>query len=97
MNETYLVQANLSLAQERSAQQAAALGCDQVFTRYWWAIMPLKDGTAAVVIQPGTPFDVTASTKTKPTSGLTTQEQSGLKTATEIQPLLPTLATVSVT
>lgn len=94
----YLLQPTLKDAQIRSQQQAEALDCDGVYTIFWWAIQPLTNGMVAIIIQPKTPFDVITNTTTKPTSGLTAQEQASLQTATQIQPLLPiaTVASVNV-
>lgn len=91
----YLPQPTLNAAQQRAQQQASALDCDGVLTQFWWAVTPYvaPDGqgnNAAVVIYPGTPFDVTtANLKTINPVGLTAQEQATLQTAQQVSPLLP--------
>jgi hypothetical protein len=91
----YLPQSALPVAQVRSQQQASALGCDGVQTRYWWAVASYVapdalGNNAAVVIYPGTPFDVTtANLKVINPVGLTAQEQAALQTAQQVAPLLP--------
>ena len=72
MSETYLPQPTLTAAQARSNQQALALGCDGVLTQYWWPVQQLTDGTAAIVITPGTPFDATTSNMVATDPGWTT-------------------------
>jgi hypothetical protein len=47
---SYLTFPDLSSAQARSAQRALALGCDGVTTEYWWPIVALANGGAALVI-----------------------------------------------
>jgi hypothetical protein len=85
---SYLVHPNLAAALARSASQCAVLGCDGIGTKYWWNVIPLTDGTAAIEIQPSGPF---GETHTNPhgTHGLNAVEHAALKPAATITPLMP--------
>lgn len=91
----YLPQPTLTISQTRSQQQALALGCDGLLTQYWWPVQgytgpDLNNNTAAVVIFPGTPFDVTTTNKIVPIpTGLTAQEQTAVLTRAAVGTLLP--------
>jgi hypothetical protein len=94
MTKMYLAQPDLPTAQARSNQQARTLGCDGVLTQYWWSVQPLTDGTAAIVIMPGTPFDVTTSNAVSPQPvGLTADEQASLQGRAQLGTLLPNIIT----
>lgn len=94
MTQTYLPQPTLAAAQARSNQQALALGCDGVLTKYWWPVQQLTDGTAAIVITPDTPYDVTTSNMVaiQPV-GLTSDEQTALQGRADLGTLLPDIIT----
>ena len=49
---TYLTFATPALALARSQAECAARGCDGKHTVYWWPIMTLSDGTAAIIVAP---------------------------------------------
>lgn len=99
--QTYLVEPSLSACQTRTAAQCTALGCDGVKTQFWWACQVLASatatggangtgGSAALTIQPGTPFDVTATTKSVAVpAGLSTAEQSAVQTMAQLGTALP--------
>lgn len=55
--QQYLPQTSAAAAATRSQQMCAAAKCDGQFTKYWWPVQPLTDGTASIVIIPGTSFD----------------------------------------
>jgi hypothetical protein len=94
---SYIVFPTLAQAQARSQAQCAALGCDGKFTVFWWNVVPLTDGTAAVEIQPsGTFSTATAAGPCKTSCGLTANEQSQLQTATQLGTKLPAANSVSV-
>lgn len=87
MAQSYLVFSSLAAAQARSAQQAAANGCDGVLTKYWWqvgggsthesGIVP-PDALSAVIITDGTFYG---------TQGLTGAELAALKLPTALTAL----------
>ena len=81
----YLVLPDLKTALARSQQQCAAMGCDGVGTIYWWNVVPLKDGTAAVEIQPSGLFSAQVSAG----KGLTAAEALRLTSASTLALLLP--------
>jgi hypothetical protein len=85
---SYLVEPTVVAAQARSQQQCAALGCDGVHSIYWWAVVSLTDGTAAVVIEASGPYSASTTVASK-TGGLTAAEIVQLKTAVQLGPLLP--------
>jgi hypothetical protein len=95
MTVMYLPQPTLAAAQARSNQQALALNCDGVRTKYWWSVQayaaPDTNGNmAAIVINTGTAFDVTATNaKVAVPTGLTAPEQATLQTAPQVASLLP--------
>ena len=87
----YLVFPTFAQAQARSQQQCQAV-CDpgDKVTKYWWNVVPLTDGTAAVEIQPSGYYG--KSVIVGPCAvgcGLTTIEQSQLQTATQLGNKLP--------
>jgi hypothetical protein len=84
----YLVEPSLAAAQERSAKQCKAMGCDGKFSVYWWDVRPLNDGTAVVVIQATGPYAV-RNTVLGRTDGLSDQEIRSLKTAKQLGRRLP--------
>lgn len=86
--QTYLVLPDLKTAQDRSAQQCAALKCDGVNTKYWWPVQPLTDGTAAIVIDPAGPFGSSHTVNGK-AGALTPGEVSALKTPAQVAPVMP--------
>jgi hypothetical protein len=92
----YLVLADQPTAAARSQSQCTAVGCDGTLTKYWWSVQPLTDGTAAVVIQPATVYDVKPPSGIGKcaTCGLTVQEQAVLKTQAQVAPLLPAPAPI---
>lgn len=74
----------------RSQAQCQALGCDGVVTKYWWTCIPLTDGTAAIEVRPGTPFDATTmNAVAKSPTGLSGTEQGALQTKEQIDAKLP--------
>lgn len=95
----YLPQPTLSAAQTRSQQQASALGCDGIKTRYWWAVQgytgpDANNNTAAIVIIQDTPFDVTTTNEIAPApTGLTVQEQAAVLPRATVGTLLPDIIT----
>jgi len=89
-SRSYLVEPTLAAAQDRSRQQCKAFGCDGVHTVYWWRVLSLSDGTAAVVIQDSGPFSASTTVAGK-TAGLTANEIAALKTAQQLGSLLPTV------
>lgn len=99
--QSYLIEPSLSACQTRAAAQCAALGCDGVKTQFWWSCQVLASATAtggangtggstALTIQPGTPFDVSATNRVAPNAvGLSTAEQSAVQTMTQLGTALP--------
>jgi hypothetical protein len=95
---TYLIFPNQAACLARSQAQCAALGCDGVNTIYWWdcSAGPLKSGLVgptavtagsyAMRIESTGPFTAIHPAKAV---GLTILEQSSLKTAAAIAPVLP--------
>jgi hypothetical protein len=85
--DSAILYANLAAAQARSAQTATALGCDGVFTKYWWECDQLTNGQGALIIQASGSF----GTKPGPTAlqQLTPAEIASLQTYATVQPLLP--------
>jgi len=59
-----------------------------VHSIYWWAVVSLTDGTAAVVIEASGPYSASTTVASK-TGGLTAAEIVQLKTAVQLGPLLP--------
>jgi hypothetical protein len=98
MTAMYLPQPTLAAAQARSNQQALALGCDGVRTKYWWAVQaystPDTNGNmAAIIINTGTAFGMTTTNaKVAVPTGLTVPEQATLQTVAQVAPLLPVVA-----
>lgn len=84
---SYLVLPNLAAAKARSAQQCTILKC-QPGTTYWWNVIALTDGTAAIEIQPNGPFSASTA-NVHATAGLNTAERAALKPAATITPLMP--------
>lgn len=84
----YLTFPDLASAQARSAEQAKALGCDST-TPYWWAVQPLTDGTAAIVIDTVRADFAAVHPKGL---GLTSNEIKGIVTEAVISPKLPSIA-----
>jgi hypothetical protein len=79
----------LAAAKARSQQQCVALGCDGVHTVYWWSVVSLADGTAAVVIDATGPYSARTTAGTK-IAGLSDGEIGALKTAAQLNaPVLP--------
>jgi hypothetical protein len=95
MASTYLPQPSVAAAQARSNQQALALGCDGITSVYWWPVQPLTDGTATLVITPGTAQDVVTSTKKVLNVGLTAQEQSTIQTRAQLGTKLSSIVTLA--
>lgn len=90
MNKRYAVFPNMAQAQAKSAQAAQQLGCDGVNTRYWWQIIPLNDGSAAVVLDLDDPmFGTDITLKNGKTINLNTAEKAALKTEAQMAGLLP--------
>lgn len=99
--QTYLVEPSLVACQTRAATQCTSLGCDGVKTQFWWACQVLASatatggangtgGSAALTIQPGTPFDMSTTNKIAPNAvGLSTAEQSAVQTMTQLGTALP--------
>lgn len=88
--QTYLPQPDMATCLARSQAQCQALGCDGVNTRYWWTCIPLMDGTAAIEVRPGSPFDATTTNLIARTPvGLSGAEQGSLQTKEQIAPKLP--------
>lgn len=87
----YLVLATPALAQARAQQQCQVLQCDGVFTKFWWNVVTLTDGTGAVEIQPSGFYGATTIVigPCAVGCGLTIAEQSALKTAVQLGSLLP--------
>lgn len=85
--DQYLVLPDLKTAQDRSAVMCVAMGCDGIHTKWWWPVIELKDGTAAVVVGD----DKTAYAATHPTKnrGLDGTERGKLKTEADVAPLKP--------
>jgi hypothetical protein len=100
VTQTYLPQTTIAAAQARSNQQALALGCDGMRTKYWWPIIqyasPDETGNmAALVITPGTPFDVTTTNAIVPQPvGLAAHEQAQVQPAAQVAKLLPAPASI---
>lgn len=98
MAATYLPQSSLAICQSRSATQCSALNCDGILTKYWWSCQvfanAVSGNTAALVIQPGTPFDVTTTNQVahSPT-GLSPTEQLGVQTEAQLGTALPWIIT----
>jgi hypothetical protein len=86
--QNYLPEVTSNAALLRSQTQCQALRCDGVFTKYWWTVQPLTDGTAALVIQPGTPYDITDTVSGR-TGALTAPEQTAVVPRSTIQSLIP--------
>lgn len=94
----YLVLPDMPTALARSQTQCQALGCDGVFTKYWWNVIQLTDGTAAVEIHPNGVFGKTIG-GIGPCAvgcGLTPAEQAALKTAAQLGSLIPTSNAVTL-
>lgn len=101
IGQTYLVEPTQSECFARSAQQCVAVGCDGVFTKYWWDCQVLAaetttggasgtGGTTGIILYAGTPFD--ATTTVGPTAipkGLSTAEQAAIQTQTQLGTALP--------
>jgi hypothetical protein len=88
---TYLVFPTFAQAQARSQQQCQALNCDPT-TIWWWNVVQLTNGTAAVEIQPSGFYSATDTLSVGPCAvgcGLTAAEQSALQTAAQLGSLLP--------
>jgi hypothetical protein len=90
LKASYLVEPTLTAAKARSQQQCAALGCDGVRTIYWWPVVALTDGTAAVVIQASGPYSAKLTLGAR-TTGLTDAEIAALQTAAQLGALLPAI------
>lgn len=89
----YLVHPDLKTAQDRSSAQAIALGCGRDpadVTKLWWDVQPLTDGSAAIVVIPGTQSDATVSNAfARIPVGLDVKEQGGLQPRAILATLLP--------
>lgn len=91
---TYLILPDLATALTRSEQQCIALGCDGKQTKYWWNVIPLKDGTAAIEVQADGPLAAQMRVKDQKggqdkIGGLVPNEAAALVNAATIDPLLP--------
>jgi hypothetical protein len=94
---SYIVFPTLAQAQARSQQQCQQAGCDGKFTIYWWNVVPLNDGTAAVEIQPSGLYAKTTPIPACAVGcGLTAGEQLQLQTATQLGTKLPSTGTLTV-
>jgi hypothetical protein len=84
---------DLPTALARSQQMASTLGCDGVFTKYWYQCIQLTNGQGAMIVQGSGPF----GSKPGPTalSQLTPAEIAALQSYTTVQPLLPVVAIIS--
>lgn len=78
--DLYLILPSLQAARARSNQQALALGCDGILTIYWWEVIPLPSGEAAIVIEPNSPFDATTTDYHGNIVGLDAFERAALVT-----------------
>jgi hypothetical protein len=87
---TYLPQASIAAAQARSQALCAAQPnpCDGVNTIYWLHVQPLTDGTAALRLDPNTPYSATAA-------GLTPAEQSTVVSISVMGTKLPWIVSLA--
>jgi hypothetical protein len=89
--DSAILYADLPTAQARSAQMATAMGCDGVFTKYWWQCLSLTNGQGALIVRASGPF----GTRPGPVAlqQLTAGEIASLQTYATVQPLLPVAVT----
>jgi hypothetical protein len=96
--QSFLIYTSQALCLVRSQAQCVALGCDGVHTIYWWSCDtgPLKSGMVGptavfagsygLQVAPSGPFSAVQPTKGV---GLSAGEQTNLKSAAAIVPVLP--------
>lgn len=86
--DTYLVLPDVPSALARSEDQCLTLKCNDTTTKYWWPVITLKDGTAAVIIKDAGPFSKSTSVDGK-LGALTAQEDASRKTKEDLKAVWP--------
>jgi hypothetical protein len=85
--DSALLFTDLPSAQARSLQLATNIGCDEIFTKYWWECIQLTNGQGALIVRSTGKF----GSKPGPTalSQLTPIEITALQSYAAVQSLLP--------
>jgi hypothetical protein len=87
----YFVMANVVSAKARSQAQCNSLGCDHTRSTFWWEVVPLTDGTAAVRVQSSGVYGNAATIGPCAVGcGLTPAEILTLQTAAQLGTLIAT-------
>lgn len=88
--QSYLLFSSPKEALTRSEQQCIVLKCDGVGTKYWWPVITLKDGTAAIAVDVDirSPFSKEV-TVDNATGKLSPDEEIALKSKEDIKDNFP--------